>query len=86
MTQAGSSAEDSKRLGQADDVSEDSMMDDLRQLDIELPAADEMTAEDPQESGSLEDEWARLLEEEAEAHVSEQDQTPSQAQGKQDIS
>jgi hypothetical protein len=54
---------------QADKPSEagESMVDDLEKIDIEIPDADgALTEEDDAEAGSLEEEWAKLLEEDAE--------------------
>jgi hypothetical protein len=44
----------------------ESMVDDLSKIDIEIPEVDDVTAEEPEfEQGSLEEEWAKLLEEES---------------------
>jgi hypothetical protein len=45
----------------------ESMVDDLEKIDIEIPDADgALTEENETEAGSLEEEWAKLLEEDAE--------------------
>jgi hypothetical protein len=44
----------------------ESLVDDLEQVDIEIPEVDEATSGEVEgESGSLEEEWAKLLEEDA---------------------
>ncbi|MES9945296.1 MAG: hypothetical protein ABW080_10100 [Candidatus Thiodiazotropha sp.] len=60
--------EESEQTAEADTQSEtgESLVDDLETIDIEIPDADEPLMDaDEAEAGSLEDEWAKLLEEDA---------------------
>ncbi len=54
---------------------EDSLVDDLTQVDIEIADADEIGDDEPPEPGSLEEEWAKLLEEDAESAESIAEET-----------
>jgi hypothetical protein len=60
--------EEETPLSNSDNPSSDSesLVDDLEQVDIEIPEVDEVTLDEGEgESGSLEEEWAKLLEEDA---------------------
>lgn len=50
-------------------TAENSLMDDMEQVDIEIPDVAERVEDEMAEPGSLEDEWAKLLEEDAESLV-----------------
>jgi hypothetical protein len=50
------------------------MVDDLSKIDIEIPEVDDATTEQTEsEQGSLEEEWAKLLEEESSSGEEDKD-------------
>jgi hypothetical protein len=66
----------SEPLTETEVKSGESMVDDLENIDIEIPADSGSLEEgDEFEAGSLEEEWAKLLEEDA-ANSKKQEQDP----------
>ncbi|MCU7923588.1 MAG: hypothetical protein KZQ88_12925 [Candidatus Thiodiazotropha sp. (ex Dulcina madagascariensis)] len=61
-------AEPAPTSEQQSESSGESLVDDLEKIDIEIPDVEQTPSEEPEfEAGSLEEEWAKLLEEESSA-------------------